>query len=196
MPDVWILYSPKHDKIRIKSNPSLHTAHPACSGLPSPCLSGFWNASLWEGSTWAASALSAAAECLLKALTPLWKHTACLGARQAKAASSHAHPPAPARASFLPSHLRSPLKSCLLILACFSKWLHFQLPSAQTTCRATSSPSGAALSGLDKYKVRDGHSNRHTLPVFPLHSEARTWIGQSKGAIQDLARSRCQECDL
>lgn len=109
--------------------------------------------------------------------TPLWKHIACLGARQAKAASLpghglRAHPPQQS-SGFLPP-LPPPLSAeeLLIDLGPFLKVAARVTPlSAQPTCRATSSPEDV-LSALDKYEVRDGHSNQHTLPVFPWHHRA------------------------
>lgn len=137
-PDVLILYSPKHDKTLIKSNSSLYTAHLV---VDKPALVFHLQLSLrflehFSSFGRKCSSCFCIVSGVLAEGTPLWKHAACLGARQAKACrllrrSLHAHPPQQS-SGFLHCHLHSLLKSSLLILAHFSKWLHTLNPTHST----------------------------------------------------------------
>lgn len=124
-PDVLILYSPKREQILIKNNSSPNTAHlvvdrPALAFHLRSSL-GFLERFSSLGRALAASALSA-----LHSGDTL--HVWVPAKQRLPASSGTAHMPIPlskAQTSFLHCHLHSPLKSCLLILAHFSKWLHF-----------------------------------------------------------------------
>lgn len=130
-PDVPILYSPKHDEIVTESSSSPHTAHLAVDRLALAFHLQLSPGFLEHVSSFGRkrpSCFCTVSECLLKALhsgstLPVW-----VPAKQRLPASpGTAYVPIPlskAQASFLHCHLHSLLKSCLLILAHFSKWLH------------------------------------------------------------------------
>lgn len=93
-PDVLILYSPKREQTLIENNSSPTAAHLVVDG---PALAFHLRLSLGfleHFSSFGKKRLS----CFCTVSAPLWWHTACLGACQAKAASLlrhvlHAHPP-------------------------------------------------------------------------------------------------------
>lgn len=93
-PDVLILYSPKYDQILIKNNSSLNTAHLV---VDKPALAFHLQLSLGFLEHFSSFGRKRPS-CFCTVSAPRWRHTAHLGACQAKAASLlrhslHAHPP-------------------------------------------------------------------------------------------------------
>lgn len=126
-PDVLILYSPKHDQILIKNNSSLNTAHLV---VDKPALAFHLQLSLGFLEHFSSFGRKRpSCFCTVSALHAGGTLHIWVPAKQRLPASSGtAYMPIPlskAQTSFLHCHLHSLLKSCLLILAHFSKWLHF-----------------------------------------------------------------------
>lgn len=102
-PDVLILYSPKHDQILIKNDSSLNTAHLI---VDKPALA--FHLQLPLGFLEHFSFGRKLPSCFCTVSARLWRHTACLGACQAKVASllRHSlHCPSPSAKLRLPSSI-------------------------------------------------------------------------------------------
>lgn len=103
-PDVLILYSPKRDQILTKNSSSPNATHLA---VDKPALAFPLQLSLGFLEHFSSFGRKRPG-CFCLVSAPLWRHTACLGACQAKAASLlrhglRAHPPPPQHSSdFLP----------------------------------------------------------------------------------------------
>lgn len=191
-PDVLILYSPKRDQILTKNSSSPNATHLA---VDKPALAFPLQLSLGFLEHFSSFGRKRPG-CFCLVSAPLWRHTACLGACQAKAASllrhglrAHPPPPSTAQTSFLHYHLHSLLKSCLLILAHFSKWLHFN--STRHRHRRPAEPHPPPGEQSSAVWTRAGDSTPHTSPVSPLITQ-RARPGLFYGPVQGLAQSRCQ----
>lgn len=202
-PDVLILSSPRHDEIVTKSSSCPHTVHLAVDRLALAFHLQLSPGFLEHVSSFGRKRPSCfcTVSGVLAEGTPLWKHTACLGARQGKAASLprpglRAHPPQQS-SGFLPP-LPPPLwvEELLSDLGPFLKVAARVTPlSAQPTCRATSSPG--FVRGRPPVlwtSTRLGMGIRISTPCqFSLGTTGPARIGPSKGAV---TWSRCQERDL